>query len=73
MRRRGFDLCTRCGYWLKGLGPDQTRCPECGAYKRPHIVWFGEPVLQWRAARNAVIDADILWVIGTSLTVYPAK
>lgn len=31
MRRRGFDLCSRCGYWLKGLGPEQTRCPECGA------------------------------------------
>ena len=31
MRRHGFDLCTRCGYWLKGLGEEQTRCPECGA------------------------------------------
>lgn len=43
-----------------------------GSQLRPHIVWFGEPVLQWRAARNAVLDADILWVVGTSLTVYPA-
>lgn len=31
MRRHGFDLCLRCGYWLKGLSRDQTRCPECGA------------------------------------------
>jgi hypothetical protein len=31
MGRRGFDLCPRCGYWLKGLREDSTRCPECGA------------------------------------------
>ncbi len=31
MRRHGFDLCSNCGYWLKGLGQEQTRCPECGA------------------------------------------
>ena len=31
MRRRGFELCPECGYWLKGLGDDSTRCPECGS------------------------------------------
>ena len=31
MRRRGFELCPRCGYWLKGLGPETRQCPECGA------------------------------------------
>ncbi|MBT8486178.1 MAG: hypothetical protein HKO59_11610 [Phycisphaerales bacterium] len=31
MQRRGFDLCSTCGYWLKGLGERQGRCPECGA------------------------------------------
>jgi hypothetical protein len=30
MRRRGFELCTGCGYWLKGLGEDVEHCPECG-------------------------------------------
>lgn len=30
MYRRGFDLCPKCAYWLKGLGPDSPRCPECG-------------------------------------------
>jgi hypothetical protein len=34
MRRRGFELCPRCGYWLKGLGPDSAHCPECGAERR---------------------------------------
>ena len=31
MKRRGFDLCEDCGYWLKGLSPGQEHCPECGA------------------------------------------
>jgi hypothetical protein len=31
MRRRGFELCRECGYWLKGLGPESEHCPECGA------------------------------------------
>ncbi|MEM9064596.1 MAG: hypothetical protein AAGB51_03805 [Planctomycetota bacterium] len=31
MRRRGFDLCPGCGYWLKGLPRGKTLCPECGA------------------------------------------
>ncbi|UCD74912.1 MAG: hypothetical protein JSV91_14135 [Phycisphaerales bacterium] len=30
MARRGFELCPGCGYWLKGLGVDSPRCPECG-------------------------------------------
>ncbi len=29
-RQRGFDVCVRCGYWLRGLGDDIQRCPECG-------------------------------------------
>ena len=35
MRGRGYDLCTSCGYWLKGLEDDATRCPECGTERRP--------------------------------------
>jgi len=31
LRDRGHDVCTVCGYWLRGLGDDATRCPECGA------------------------------------------
>jgi hypothetical protein len=33
MRRRGYELCTTCGYWLKGLSDDVERCPECGAVR----------------------------------------
>ena len=35
MRRHGFELCTECGYWLKGLPDGTERCPECGAAFSP--------------------------------------
>ena len=40
MRSRGYDLCTSCGYWLKGLADDAGRCPECGGKREP----VAEPV-----------------------------
>lgn len=43
-----------------------------GAQLRPHIVWFGEAVPKIEAAIDAVADADVLLIIGTSLQVYPA-
>ncbi len=29
-RQHGHDVCPKCGYWLKGLGAEIHRCPECG-------------------------------------------
>ena len=43
-----------------------------GSQLRPFIVWFGEAVPMLEAAADAVMQADILVVIGTSLNVYPA-
>ncbi len=43
-----------------------------GAQLRPHIVWFGEAVPKIESAIDAVQDADILLIVGTSLQVYPA-
>ncbi|MCK4871675.1 MAG: hypothetical protein KAS72_03010 [Phycisphaerales bacterium] len=37
-RRHGCDVCTRCGYWLRGLDDDAQRCPECGARREPMPV-----------------------------------
>jgi NAD-dependent deacetylase len=47
---------------------------ECGGLIRPGIVWFGEqlPDDAWRAAVEAVAQADVLVVVGTSGLVYPA-
>jgi NAD-dependent deacetylase len=45
---------------------------ELGSQLRPHIVWFGEAVPNIEVAAEMVSEADILWVVGTSLAVYPA-
>ena len=45
---------------------------EQGAQLRPHIVWFGEMVPMIEAAAEAVSQADILIIVGTSMQVYPA-
>ncbi len=50
---------------LGDKGPD-------GAQLRPHIVFFGEAVPEYERALEAVRDADLFLVIGTSLAVYPA-
>lgn len=43
-----------------------------GSQLRPHIVWFGEEVMHFNEAIDAVAAADIVLVVGTSLSVYPA-
>jgi len=43
-----------------------------GAQYRPHIVFFGEAVPKIERAIEAVSKADVMLIIGTSLSVYPA-
>lgn len=43
-----------------------------GCQLRPHIVWFGEAVPKIERAIDEVGSADILLIVGTSLSVYPA-
>lgn len=43
-----------------------------GAQLRPHIVWFGEAVPKMTDALGLFACADIVLVVGTSLSVYPA-
>ncbi|MBL4592827.1 MAG: NAD-dependent deacylase [Flavobacteriales bacterium] len=45
---------------------------ENNSQLRPDIVWFGEAVPNMILAEELCKDADILIIIGTSLTVYPA-
>ncbi len=70
--------CDRDGYseeTVFDIGTDEIhigdKAPN-GAQLRPHIVWFGEAVPKIEAAIDAVEDADILLIVGTSLQVYPA-
>ncbi|MGD2107991.1 MAG: hypothetical protein PVI86_01240 [Phycisphaerae bacterium] len=30
LRKKGHDVCLKCGYWLRGLPDNAPRCPECG-------------------------------------------
>jgi NAD-dependent deacetylase len=69
--------CVACGMEthneetpLKELPP---RC-GCGGLFRPGVVWFGEglPGDTWEQACAACSQSQILLVIGTSATVYPA-
>jgi len=50
------------------------RCPDCGAFLRPDVVWFGEalPAAVLHAASEAARLADIFLTIGTSGLVQPA-
>jgi len=50
------------------------RCPRCGAFLRPDVVWFGEmlPLGAFEAASEAARRCDVFLSIGTSSLVYPA-
>lgn len=49
------------------------KCPHCGSYVRPDVVWFGEqlPSRELRAADEA-LTCDVILVVGTSGVVAPA-
>ncbi len=32
-RQHGYDVCAKCGYWLRGLADKIERCPECGTIR----------------------------------------
>ena len=50
------------------------RCPRCGGYLRPDVVWFGEtlPPQALHAAFEAAQQCDLFFSIGTSALVKPA-
>jgi NAD-dependent deacetylase len=50
------------------------RCPQCGAYLRPDVVWFGEalPEGMLEAAWDATDNCQVFLSIGTSTWVEPA-
>lgn len=57
--------------WDRDAGP--PRCPYCGEYVRPDVVWFEEmlpPAALDRAFRLSQA-ADVMLVVGTSGTVQP--
>lgn len=71
------NYCTKCGkfhnfdfvYKSEGI----PRC-QCGGYVKPDVVLYEESLDDKvvEGAVNAIANADMLIVAGTSLTVYPA-
>jgi NAD-dependent deacetylase len=50
------------------------KCPKCGRVLKPAITFFGEslPIDALREATEEAQKSDLMLVLGTSLTVYPA-
>ncbi|GAB4520040.1 MAG: NAD-dependent deacylase [Anaerolineae bacterium] len=65
-----IDLTTLT--WDAEAGP--PKCPHCGAWVRPDVVWFGEmlPTLELNKAIHISTTCDVMLVIGTSGLVSPA-
>ncbi|MCR5413818.1 MAG: NAD-dependent deacetylase [Kiritimatiellae bacterium] len=62
------EICARLA-----SGEEVARC-DCGGVFKPDITFFGEalPEEAFLAAQNAALGADLMLVLGTSLTVFPA-
>jgi NAD-dependent deacetylase len=79
LQDRWLDPCPRES---RGKGCDATGaqpgrppgCQECGNLVRPGVVWFGEPIpaAALDAAEAAIDATQLLLVVGTSGTVWPA-
>lgn len=75
----GTSHCRRCGRGLKGVEAleelmakeDVPHC-ECGGVIKPDVVFFGENVRHLDDAAKAAEKSDLMLVLGSSLTVYPA-
>jgi NAD-dependent deacetylase len=59
---------------IAGQEEKPPRCPECGDYLRPEVVWFGEglPPDALSAAQQLSASCDVMLIVGTSGVVYPA-
>ncbi len=47
-------------------------CDDCGGLIKPNIVFFGEQVKDFEKAEELVYQSDLVFVVGSSLAIYPA-
>lgn len=76
------NFCVHCGKFYPvefieqagAQGDGVPRCPACGGIVKPDVVLYGEGLDEatMEAAVQAIRQADVLIVGGTSLAVYPA-
>jgi NAD-dependent deacetylase len=72
-RTKCFDEGTVIADWPQ-TDEEPPKCPNCGGWLRPDVVWFEEPlpVEELELAQAASQDCDVFLSIGTSALVYPA-
>lgn len=60
--------------WDEPADDSPPRCPACGAWLRPDVVWFEEtlPERALMQAEGAARRAEVMLVVGTSAEVWPA-
>jgi len=71
------NKCSRCGSERPCEDLEYETLPMspcCGAPERPGVVWFGETIPRrgFDAAEEALAEAGVMLVIGTSGVVFPA-
>ena len=71
------NYCMKCHKFYSGeeiMAMDGVPCCECGGVIKPDVVLYEEGLddAVWNGAYNAIRNADVLIVGGTSLVVYPA-
>jgi len=66
--------CGSVDAWDDTDGSEPPRCPQCGAFLRPDVVWFDEmlPAEALLRAEQAAGDCELMLVVGTSAEVHPA-
>ena len=71
------NYCTSCGEFYNLdyiLNSDLPKCKKCGAIVKPDVVLYEESLDAETINKsiNAICECDMMIVVGTSLTVYPA-
>ncbi len=57
--------------YVDNCGSVVPLCSKCGSVLKPDVVLFGEQIHNYFDAQETIHRAQVLLVIGTSLTVYP--
>ena len=72
-RSKCFDENTVFTTWDESASVP-PKCPDCGGWLRPDVVWFEEqlPEVEVELAAQASTTCDVFISIGTSVVVYPA-
>jgi NAD-dependent deacetylase len=72
-RTKCFEENVEVEQWTD-TGEEPPRCPRCGGWLRPDVVWFNEmlPPDAFETALAAAQHCQVFFSIGTSTLVYPA-